>query len=427
MRFEIDRKFTKAGFESIQAKVDRINRKAARIGAEPIKIHATSELVDRKERDAFGAEITVQVELFTVEIEGEEPAFQGYSFLARIDHERMDSGYRNMVKKSPHCNVELPDYRTADPDCDHCNSKRFRKATYIVREEATSELKQLGSTCLHYFIPEGLVERLNWFYESVLTVGEDEDEGWGSFGGSFTEFGIDPKRLLALTSFAIRAYGWISRSRAWNEYTAVATADVVADWAFPPRSSGYDTWKRNLDAELAVIKARIGTDAPDSQDDKLAEDALAWIKSEMNPDANDYYNNVYVAFNRAEYVRYKDLGIACSGLVAYQKAMEQAVKYAEKRKSFADSQYLGVEKKRENWNGLKVEKIRYLESQWGSTTMYTFNFDGNMLVYYASRPLYRLDDERVAEGDTINLKATVKAHKDYNGIKQTILTRGVVV
>ena len=42
----------------------------------------------------------------------------------------------------------------------------------------------------------------------------------------------------------------------------------------------------------------------------------------------------------------------------------------------------------------------------------------NVYVWFASKPLI--------EGNEYRLRATVKEHSEYKGIKQTVLTRGVV-
>ncbi len=68
-----------------------------------------------------------------------------------------------------------------------------------------------------------------------------------------------------------------------------------------------------------------------------------------------------------------------------------------------------------------VRSIRSFESQWGQTTLYGMVDDqGRSLRYFSTGSF---DAER---DQTLTIRATVKAHEDYQGERQTVLTRAVV-
>ena len=74
---------------------------------------------------------------------------------------------------------------------------------------------------------------------------------------------------------------------------------------------------------------------------------------------------------------------------------------------------------------LEVTYVRYAcwennYSYYGGTTfLYTFEMGGHTFIWKTSK--YITDE--IEEGDTITITGTIKEHSEYNGIKQTVLTR----
>ncbi len=68
-----------------------------------------------------------------------------------------------------------------------------------------------------------------------------------------------------------------------------------------------------------------------------------------------------------------------------------------------------------------VEFTKEFEGFYGSTTIIKLrDLEGNVFTWFASGPIY---DHDVKRGDRVSIKGTVKKHDDYQGTKQTILTR----
>lgn len=64
------------------------------------------------------------------------------------------------------------------------------------------------------------------------------------------------------------------------------------------------------------------------------------------------------------------------------------------------------------------KKTRWYDTQFGTTWIYTFeDEEGNCLVWKTSSSI------GAEEGDKVRIKGTVKDHDEYNGVKQTVLTR----
>jgi len=111
---------------------------------------------------------------------------------------------------------------------------------------------------------------------------------------------------------------------------------------------------------------------------------------------------------------------------AAAKAKEDAIKAG-----FAAGVYVGEPKKRLDFT-LTLASDREFEGYYGLTHVYEFaDEDGNCIVWFTQNIIETYDEERdgwwTAElGDTIKMRATVKEHKEYNGVKQTIITRAQI-
>lgn len=86
----------------------------------------------------------------------------------------------------------------------------------------------------------------------------------------------------------------------------------------------------------------------------------------------------------------------------------------------SNSEYLGEEKERLRGLKARVTGIRTTEGYYGTVFIYSFLSDENVLVWFSS------SSKDIEEGDEIILTGTVKAHKEYNGIKQTVLSRCII-
>ena len=86
-----------------------------------------------------------------------------------------------------------------------------------------------------------------------------------------------------------------------------------------------------------------------------------------------------------------------------------------------------------------IDTVSYNYSTSEDLYLYTFNdADGNILKWFSTASLGKWADKwddnngghqlwaNAEEGDTLTFKATVKKHDEYNGLKQTVLTRLIV-
>lgn len=84
------------------------------------------------------------------------------------------------------------------------------------------------------------------------------------------------------------------------------------------------------------------------------------------------------------------------------------------------SEYIGEIKQRLRDLAVIVISAREIEGYYGTSTIYTFKKDENVLVWITGT------SQDIKIGDHILLTGTVKDHKEYKGIKQTSLTRCII-
>lgn len=69
-----------------------------------------------------------------------------------------------------------------------------------------------------------------------------------------------------------------------------------------------------------------------------------------------------------------------------------------------------------------LKSVKAVSSQWGNSFLYTFDYNGNQLIWFTQS-----ENCAFVDPDTeITLSATIKDFKEYNGIKQTVLSRCIV-
>lgn len=199
--------------ENLKMAIAKMNRKAARLGCEPVVI-TVGEPEDRPEvvYNSEGKALKTGriVRYFAVTVTGKSPRLNGWSFVARLDS--LEGGV--MVSCTPSFEGKVPTrYRSADTcgDCDHCKLNRRRHQTYLLQNEA-GDFTQVGSSCLTSFFagksPESIVAAMQLIWE-VCAKAESESSGCGG-GGDY----VDATTYLAHVAAAVRKYGWMSRSAA---------------------------------------------------------------------------------------------------------------------------------------------------------------------------------------------------------------------
>ena len=367
----------------LAARIERLNRRADRLGVAKI----TYEVVEYGTRQATSTGYKVRTAL--VRIVGQTPRLDGWSFLGVIEH--LQDG--NLVHGD---DERLAAWRLADANCDHCNISRRRNKTTIV-EHQDGRLVQVGSKCVKDFLgyhsnPETLVDYVSDFY----------DLDGSDCGGTFTSIGFPIEAIIAATLACTADRGFVPRSARDGE----ATADLVA------YRIGFYRTPESRRSEIAAIEI---TDEHYAQ----AAEHVAWAKA-LESDSN-YLANLKIIANQ-ELVSAKHLGLTCSIVAAKAKAEEREVIRRQQAEAAATSEWQGEVSGSITISGTVASVREFAGYAYNSPPSYLVvivDADGNVYKTFNSGAFGRTTEQ----GETVTVKATVKAHDEYQDRKETVLTR----
>lgn len=314
-----------------------------------------------------------------VEVSG-NASIAGWTLVAKLER----VGDANLIRKFDDTK-ELPkNYFTEPLWCDHCDSNHGLRYAYIVYNEETEEFKSVGSSCLKAYTGS-LSAEIVASYISCFDAAEVEVNREVNFGYAIKHFEI--KKILPYFCKATREDGFHS----------------TADYLNSTRRAGEIMYQTN--------------ESVDEADRKCTEACLDWI-SEQDSDSEYIHNLKVICTN--EYCRSRDLGLLASLPNSYHLDMakrRREEKLAAKKAKGAQSQYVANE-------GDKIEVktndfvcVTCWDTQYGTTYLFKFHDEnGNEFIWYASRGF--ANPERVNK-----VIGKVKLHQEYQGVKETVLTR----
>lgn len=314
-----------------------------------------------------------------------EPKLNGWEFVAQIDHA---NEIGNIIRSIG--TRELPDrYRGTDPICEHCGYKRRRRDTFVVFHEEDGIHRQVGRSCLKDFLGHGDAEKWAKVAELIAGIGEiaRTSYGMGYSGALEDRRWFDTEAYCAAAAQAVLDKGWISRKLA-DERGMRPTSAIAWDIFYGERKISQEALE-------------------------LAEKALDHARTaDQRGEMSDYVHNCYVVAN-SEAMEHRSAGIAASIVGVY---------YQNNRRKAAT----GVSA----WQGTpgqRIEKNVTLEIVSacvnGSSVRHVFKDDaGNVYLWFASG-----DSLGAYRGKDLRIKARVKAHNEFRGVKQTLVNHVKVV
>ncbi|XTP38636.1 hypothetical protein ACORG1_34885 (plasmid) [Mycobacterium sp. TJFP1] len=318
-----------------------------------------------------------------------------FTFVARLIPEEAGT----TVHSAP--GQELGGYSPrGDNSCDHCRVVRSRSRLYLVRDDRDGSIIQLGHSCIELYTgvsPKGL-----W----SLTF----DEELESFTRDDIEGGFGPRHYGAPVDVVLAyAFAHSDKGRAYipaGMYSETSTVSQV-------RTSLFTDINRLKEADRDYYITKAAEAAGHLADGEL----ITAIKASVTETAadSDYGRNLRVLL-AGESVTGRNVGILGSLVKVY--ARQQQLE-AERKATPVVAGFLGEVKERITDISATAKTVSYREGQWGTKTfLVAIADDGHMLVWSASKAL----DIESGQRFTI-AAATIKAHDNYNGVDQTVITR----
>lgn len=391
--------------QDLEKKVKKLNKRAVKIGCPELEIEITNEHYRKIDHDDNDVPLVnpYYIKVWDVFIHGETPKYDGWKFVAVI------TGYPsgdNVVHKSPFIgDVDVSKYRNEKSFCDHCKTRRYRKHTYIVLNEETQEMLQVGSTCIKDFLGHP-APSFSHFAKMMKDL-EDMEFGYNFTGPRF----FNLKTYIKTSCEIIGKYGFISKKKAYEEGGS-STADFV-DYVINGRP------EYEKDREVRELM----TNPVSEESAEMAEKIIEWGKSlKERENLNEYMHTLSVIFDN-ELLDSRSIGIVVSAVQAYKNEMGLN---QEKKSGYnpKNSEHFGEIKKRYEMV-LILDKQLDFASDYGPVTFHIMHDEEseNQFVWYSSGKSLNVKGESVEIGDKVKIKGTVKKHVEYKGIKQTVINR----
>lgn len=386
--------------ERLEKKIQTIKNKCIKYGASFHYAVVGEEF--RSYKDKNDEEHTIRFVL--VEAEG-QVIHQDWEFIAVVAHEQAG----NIIRQF-NTNIEVPEkYYTSEPVCEHCNTKRRRKDTYLIHNTTTGEWKQVGKTCLNEFTngmdAEEVARYISLFDELI------KGESFSGVGSYETYTSV--REILAYAFETVKHFGYQPASE-WESYPTRSRCDD-----FYSVCTGRTRWLtahriEQIKEEMELVKFHA-----DSEDNKkLVDDSIAWVLSQDDSN-NSYMHNLKVICS-SDWCSSRNLGILISLAHTYRKHIKaeeiKKVKNEAHDSEAASSNFVGSEGERITFKAVDVTCVYTSESIYGLSFMYKMHDeDGNVMMWTTGNSL---DVEY-----SYTVTGTVKKHEEYRGVKQTWLTR----
>jgi hypothetical protein len=392
----------KCHLPALKAKVEALDRKAAKLGMEPFNIEVleeavkpwTRQILDLEDKIGYHREETIRA--VKVRITGEPPQIDGYRLIARID---MAAAEAVRVTPLAWAYDRLPEpYRSGEATghCDHCHQPRERRWLFLLEEMATGKILEVGKTCLKDFLGrqggDAMLRRAQVLFSAINMI-EEIDEDGGVQGGRPPEPVVELRWLMCAAAMQIRKRGFVSRTRA-EETGDLATAEIVGEMT---RSS---------------VMRRKGMAAFESEDVAKADAVIAWAREVLPAKAeHSEFETMIVHHARFDMVGLRrGVGVMTAAITAYDRYKEQTAGL----EGLLALGYAGDPGERLE---LVCERKRSFssETRWGLMWKHIFcDTDGRQLVWKTGKAI---------EETKVKLKGRVKEHGEYRGIPQTVVTR----
>lgn len=395
----------------LEKKVATIQKKCAKYGCD---FHFAKvgeeirEVVDyTAEKDPVtGKYPVVNCKFIICEAEGTAQV-NGWQFVASVEHTEKGNIFSKALT-----DVEIPErYRTGDTYCEHCNSHRSRKGTFIVMNAETGEFKQVGKNCLMDYT-HGMSASWAAYMASLRAVFEEAQErpiggGWGWHTRYY-----ETEEFLRFAAETIRHYGYSKNNDASN-----TKSRVNRFWKVAHGDTRY--WEQKEIDRVRDMMAQVGFNAESEEAKQMVKDAVDWISNQEA--TNDYLHNLKVV-TALDYTDESRFGLLVSLFPTYNRELEMEAKRKAEAARGAASEFVGQVGDRLT---VAVESVKCLTSWescyngYSTTTTYIWKIvgkDGNVYTWKTSNWLNE-------DNPPVSIKGTVKEHKVYREVKQTELTR----
>ena len=310
-------------------------------------------------------------------------------------------------------------YFSSNPcSCDYCNTNRKRNKTYLVVNRETGEWKQLGKECLKLFVTGIDVDAIATFESFIKEAECAANPGDEFFYNRRARF-VEVQRALELAQAATKMFGFVATRDNVGYYNVFSTRNIVQAKILKDMGCQSDLLNiSNAEREkINLYVAKLTVYSAYTEED-ISNDIIALQETVKELPDEPYYNNLKTVLSN-EYVPLNKLGLLVSAPKAISMYYELKKIQEEKEKLTKLSDYIGEVGEKISVNFVSGREVACCETQFGLLHIYEFkDANGNTVVWKSS------SSKDIPENGIVS--GTVKAHEEYDGIKQTVILRAKI-
>lgn len=393
---------------AVRAKLDKLNARAEKLGLPGFSV-TVGEPFERQHPDPVKARMGIMLTYVSIEVLGPVVKVAGWELIGRVDFE--DGS--NIVSTRP--GAVMPNhFRATNGWCEHCKTMRKRNSIFVFKADADGKHIQVGRSCLRDFMgasPEAALWSIGAFSNLFAEIDDALNENRGR-----RDWRVLTVDVLQAAAQTVREHGFMSKKAAMDQ-GGMSSADDVSDLLFNP----------NVYAKVAgrygtLVDGRKRPTAEEAAADRAkAERVASWVLDTWGakPDSerSDYeYNAVELLMHDS--VSPQRIGLLTSLIAAYDREHEEA----KKREKLVDA-WVGKIKERREFDTIYLG-CNSFDGSFGTMWIGRFATPEGMLVYKGNAPFWNTG---IDAGAPVKFKGTIKAHDDYKGRKQTLVSRCVIV
>lgn len=382
--------------ERLEKKLKRIENKCKKYGAD---FHY--EVVGEEFKECVNGNGDKFISKFIiVDVEGFAKV-NGWEFVASIDHHEEGNVIRNII------DIEIPQkYWITGPFCEHCNTNRRRKDTFLVHNVETGEFKQVGRSCLRDYTGGYDAELAAAYIEmhDSLIEGEVYDEGSRFYSGYTSQY-HDVNKVIKMSKAIITRMGFVSSQEPDSSKGEMFLLEELL-------ACGSNKFNEHL-IDNGVVRYY-----EDFNDEKYIQAVKEYYVN--SDDTTSYMQNMKTIF-KSDYCKHRDYGYIISAVFSYDKAMEKKAKReAAEAKRVAEnelSKYIGNIGDKVTLQIKSGSCVASNEDGFGGYSyLYKFvDVDDNVIMWSTGKWF---------EADKVNgITGKVKDHREFRDLKQTWITR----
>ena len=272
--------------------------------------------------------------------------------------------------------------------------------------------------CLKLFVTGIDIDAIATF-ESFIKEAEDAANPGDEFFYNRRARFVEVQRALELAQAATKMFGFVATRDNVGERNVFSTKNIVQakllkEMGCPSDLLNIDNTEREK-INLAVAKLTVYSTYAEND---ISNDIIALREAVTELPDEQYYNNLKTILAN-EYVPLDKLGLLVSAPKAISRYYESKKMQEEKEKLAKSSNYIGEVGEKISVNFVSGREVACCETQFGLLHIYEFkDANGNTVVWKSS------SSKDIPEIGVV--AGTVKAHEEYNGIKQTVILRAKI-